>query len=65
MKKTLTTLTAAAMLLSTSVPAFALEEGVVTIWMGAGKGDALLQEAAATSTPIWVLRLKSRLLTPG
>ena len=65
MKKTLTKLTAAAMLLSTTAPAFALEEGVVTIWMGAGKGDALLQEAASAFTADLGVEVKVEVVDPG
>ena len=65
MKSTLTKLTAAAMLLSTTAPAFALEEGVVTIWMGAGKGDALLQEAAAAFTADLGVEVKVEVVDPG
>lgn len=65
MKKTLTTLSAAALLLSTTAPAFALEEGVVTIWMGAGKGDALLQEAAAAFTADLGVDVVVEVVDPG
>ena len=65
MKSTLTKLTAAAMLLSTTAPAFALEEGVVTIWMGAGKGDALLQKAADAFTADLGVEVKVEVVDPG
>lgn len=65
MKKTLTKLTAAAMLLSTTAPAFALEEGVVTIWMGAGKGDVNLQAAAAAFTADLGVEVKVEVVDPG
>ena len=65
MKKTLTKLSAAALLLSTTTPAFALEEGVVTIWMGAGKGDALLQEAASAFTADLGVEVKVEVVDPG
>lgn len=65
MKRALTNLTAAAMLLTTTAPAFALEEGVVTIWMGAGKGDALLQEAAKAFADDLGVEVKVEVVDPG
>lgn len=44
------TLTLAALLLGTALPAAALEEGKLTIWMGPDKGSANLQEIAARFT---------------
>ena len=66
MKNTLTKLSAAALLLSTAAaPAFALEEGVVTIWMGAGKGDANLQAAADAFTADLGVEVKVEVVDPG
>ena len=48
--KTLKTTLAAALLTTVAVPAFALEEGKLTIWMGGDKGDAQLAEIAAQFT---------------
>lgn len=65
MKNTLTKLTAVAMLLSTTSPAFALEEGVVTIWMGAGKGDANLQAATDAFTADLGVEVTVEVVDPG
>lgn len=50
MTTTVKTLTLAALLLGTAMPAAALEEGKLTIWMGPNKGSANLQEIAAKFT---------------
>ena len=65
MKNTLIKLTAVAMLLSTTSPAFALEEGVVTIWMGAGKGDANLQAATDAFTADLGVEVTVEVVDPG
>ncbi len=39
-----------ALLMSTAAPAMAFEDGKLVIWMGADKGDALLQEVVAKFT---------------
>ena len=48
--KTFKTTMAAALLATVAVPAFALEEGKLTIWMGGDKGDAQLAEVVAQFT---------------
>lgn len=65
MKNTLTKLTAAAVLLSTTAPAFAFEEGVVTIWLGGGKGDANLQTATEAFTADLGVEVKVEVVDPG
>ena len=50
MKKSMKTTLAAALLATAAMPAFALEEGKLTIWVGVDKGDAQLAQAVTKFT---------------
>lgn len=65
MNSTIFKLSTAALLLSTTAPAFALEEGVVTIWMGGGKGDAHLAGVVEAFTADLGVPVNVEVVDPG
>lgn len=65
MKLMMKTLTATAALLCTATGSFALEEGKITIWMGAGKGEDNLQAVAAKFTEELGIEVSVEVVDPG
>lgn len=64
MKKSLTKLSAAAILLCTTAPTFAFEDGVVTIWVGGSKGDVNLAAASAAFTEDLGIEVRVEVVDP-